>query len=126
MLFKLSVPLDSRLVGIVHDVALRIGHEHGFAPRDAESIARAVDEAVAEGLHQPAPDATVDLSFHSDARRIEIGIFYPAPSGLRDLALRHGRPQSEAVQTMDSVEQHLERGMVHHRLTRRLPARRKH
>jgi hypothetical protein len=120
VLFKLSVPLETKLVGLVHDVAMRIGHERGLPARDAESIARAVDEAVTEAMLQPVPGGRVDLRFHCDDLQMEIGVFYPAPPGLsaRGRALR---PRAGAGEATAGSEQLVEQGIVHHRLTRRLP-----
>ncbi len=123
MRFKLSIPPDPKVAGIVHDVALRIGHEHGFTAREAESMARAVDEAVAEGLYQPTPDSRVDLCFRCEADRMEIGVYYPAPERLGD-GRAHREERAGAAGSGMDVEQHLERGMVHHRLIRRRPCRR--
>jgi hypothetical protein len=125
MLFKLSVPPDTRLVGIVYDLALRIGQEHGLAVRDAESIARVVDEAVAEGIRQSPSEGRVDLSFRTDAARIEISVFYPLPAGIGRGAAVQARPPRAAAEVMDIVEQRLEGGMVHHRMVRNLPGRSK-
>jgi hypothetical protein len=120
--FKLSIPPDPKVAGIVHDLALRIGQEHGFTAREAESMARAVDEAVAEGFYEPPSDGRVDLCFRCEADRMEIGVFYPAPGGLGDRRAR--RPDAGGAGLGLDVEQHLERGMVHHRLVRRRPCRR--
>jgi hypothetical protein len=122
--FKLSIPPDSKVAGIVHDVALRIGQEHGFTPRQAESMARAVDEAVAEGFYEPPPDSRVDLCFRCEADRMEIGVFYPAPMRLGDGRGRRNERDGVAASSGMDVEQHFERGMVHHRLVRRRPCRR--
>jgi hypothetical protein len=52
---------------------------------------------------------------------MEIGVFYPAPARLGE---RRAHPHDAEAAAMDSVEQHLERGMVHHRLVRRGPCAR--
>jgi hypothetical protein len=74
---SLTVPCDTRIRQVAHQVSLRIAEYIGFAPGEAEDVARAVEEATDGVLDQPdCRYAGVELTFMTTETLMEIRIRY--------------------------------------------------
>jgi hypothetical protein len=122
MWFKLTIPTEARMLGIVHDLTVRVAEASGFGVAEADAIGRAVDGASTEAVQEhPLGRGLVDIRFHTRDQQLEIGIFYPCPAGTRTPGSIKTGAAGAGGPGADEMARRFEEGTVYHRLVRDLP-----
>jgi hypothetical protein len=122
MLFRLRIPAETRLLGVVHDLTLKVAESNGYAPGEAQTISRAIDEAAAEAAAQhPRAHDCLDVRYCTSGQRLEVGVFfYPCRAEQR----RREKEAGSAGQATAPADDAPDEGVVYHRLVRPLPRKR--
>ena len=130
---ELTVPCDPRFRDLLESVSRRMAAYIGYADADAEAIAGAVMQATGGllGGAAPAAYASLDLTFATSAREMEILLRYvrrgrkapPDAPGVEHVLRRAGGGAAlDALQrTMERVELGRRDGIEFCRLTKLLP-----
>jgi hypothetical protein len=112
------MPTDARLLGVVHDLTMRVAESNGFGVAESEAITSAVDEASTEAMQQhPLERGLVDIRYQTRGQRLEIGVYYPCP------VRRCTPPSAKDLAAASGMERGKAEGTVYHRLVRDLPPR---
>lgn len=130
---ELSVPCDPRFRDLLEAVSRRMAAYIGYPDADADAIAGAVMSATGGllGPGAPATYASLDLTFATSDREMEILLRYVRPEqpgspdepGIRNLLRRGGGAPMDALRVvMDNVELDRRDGAECCCLTKQLPA----
>lgn len=119
MWFKLTIPTDGRLLGVVHDLTRRVAETNGFGVAESAAITSAVDGASNEAMQQhPLEGGLVDIRYQTRGQHLEIGVYYPCP-----LVPRTPPSAKDLAAAANGMERGKAEGTVYHRLVRDLPPR---
>ena len=69
--FTISVPRDTRFIGVVRGMAVQAARYASCGEADAESFAGSVEAAVRARLHEASADGTISVVVRRDAGPLE-------------------------------------------------------